>query len=129
MEPLNGTSVLCEGAMWRGFQASLGLGFSTCRSPLGTHVVVSISISKGTLIWTPKYYNPHFMDPQKSTPIVMLGNPQVERGTRINERTERVAAKDFVRITWGFPKIRGTFLGVPIIRTIVYWGLYWGPLI
>ena len=31
--------------------------------------------------------------------------------------------------TWGFPKIRGTILGVPIIRTIVYWGLYWGPLI
>ena len=29
---------------------------------------------------------------------------------------------------WGFPKIRGTILGVPIIRTIVYWGLYWGPL-
>ena len=23
----------------------------------------------------------------------------------------------------------GTFLGVPIIRIIVYWGLYWGPLI
>ena len=30
---------------------------------------------------------------------------------------------------WGFPKIRGTYLGVPIIRTIVFWGLYWGPLI
>ena len=29
---------------------------------------------------------------------------------------------------WGFPKIRGTFLGVPIIRTIIYWGLYWGTL-
>ena len=29
---------------------------------------------------------------------------------------------------WGFPKIRGTFLGVPIIRTIVSWGLYWVPL-
>ena len=28
---------------------------------------------------------------------------------------------------WGFPKIRGTFLGVPIIRTIVFWGLYGGP--
>ena len=25
---------------------------------------------------------------------------------------------------WGFPKIRGTLLGVPI----VFWGLYWGPL-
>ena len=23
---------------------------------------------------------------------------------------------------WGFPKITGTFLGVPIIRTIIYWG-------
>ena len=31
--------------------------------------------------------------------------------------------------TWGFPKIRGTFLGVPIIRIIIYWGLFWGPLI
>ena len=28
---------------------------------------------------------------------------------------------------WGFPKIRGTFLGVPIIRTIVFRVLYWGP--
>ena len=27
------------------------------------------------------------------------------------------------------PKIRGTLLGVPIIRIIVFWGLYWGPLI
>ena len=25
--------------------------------------------------------------------------------------------------TWGFPKIRGTILGVPIIRTIVFWGI------
>ena len=29
----------------------------------------------------------------------------------------------------GFPKLRGTFLGAPIIKTTVYWGLYWGPLI
>ena len=30
---------------------------------------------------------------------------------------------------WGLPQIRGTFLGVPVISTIVYWGLYWGTLI
>ena len=29
---------------------------------------------------------------------------------------------------WGFPKIRGTLLGAPIIRTIVFWRLYWDPL-
>ena len=29
---------------------------------------------------------------------------------------------------WGFPKIRGTFW-VPIRRTIIFWGLYWGPAI
>ena len=27
----------------------------------------------------------------------------------------------------GVPKIRGTFLGVPVTRMIVYEGLYWGP--
>ena len=27
------------------------------------------------------------------------------------------------------PKIRGTFLGIPIIRTMVFWGLYWGTSI
>ena len=26
----------------------------------------------------------------------------------------------------GVPKIKGTVLGVPIIRIIVFWGLYWG---
>ena len=29
----------------------------------------------------------------------------------------------------GFPKIRGTSLGAPIIRTTVFWGLHWGPTI
>ena len=29
--------------------------------------------------------------------------------------------------TWGFPKIRGIILGAPIIRSIVFWVLYWGP--
>ena len=28
---------------------------------------------------------------------------------------------------WGFPKIAGTIFGVPIMRTIVFWVLYWGP--
>ena len=29
----------------------------------------------------------------------------------------------------GFPKIRDPCWGVPITRTRVVWGLYWGPLI
>ena len=28
---------------------------------------------------------------------------------------------------WGFHKIICTLLGVPIIRILVYGGLYWGP--
>ena len=27
---------------------------------------------------------------------------------------------------WEYPKIRGTFLGVPIVRIVVFGGLYWG---
>ena len=29
---------------------------------------------------------------------------------------------------WGFPKVRGTILGVPIIKLRIFWGPYWGPL-
>ena len=29
----------------------------------------------------------------------------------------------------GVSQIRGTILGIPILRTIVFWGLYLGPLI
>ena len=28
----------------------------------------------------------------------------------------------------GFPKVGVPFLGVPVIRILVYWGLCWGPL-
>ena len=35
--------------------------------------------------------------------------------------------KDMLQAIRGFPKNRGTILGVPIIRIIVVWGLYWGP--
>ena len=30
---------------------------------------------------------------------------------------------------WGFPQIGGTFLWIPRIGTIVYWGLYRGTII
>ena len=33
----------------------------------------------------------------------------------------------FLAATWRFPKIKGTLLGGPIMRTIVFWGLYWRP--
>ena len=34
--------------------------------------------------------------------------------------------KGIIGAIWGFPKTRGTLLGVPIIRIIVFGGLYWG---
>ena len=52
--------------------------------------------------------------------------------TRDRSATHVVQGKLFQHFfckVWEFPKIRGTSLGVPIIRTIVYWGLYWGTLI
>ena len=32
------------------------------------------------------------------------------------------------RVYIGSPKIRGTLLGILIIRIIAFWGLYWGHL-
>ena len=36
---------------------------------------------------------------------------------------EPVPAKP-LQSMWGFPRIRGTSLGAPIIRPTMYWGLY-----
>ena len=47
--------------------------------------------------------------------------------SRVYSRVERLGITS--GLIWEFPKIRGTFLGVPILRIIVYWGLYWGTLI
>ena len=41
---------------------------------------------------------------------------------------ERLGVRVYFRI-WGFPKMQGTFLGVPRIRTIAFWGLHCGSLI
>ena len=38
------------------------------------------------------------------------------------------AASIQIQPIWEFLKIRGNFLGVPILRLIVFGGLYWGPL-
>ena len=57
----------------------------------------------------------------------------MELGTR-GQRTQRGYDHDLASTlgvvydpTWGFPKIGGTLLGVPIIRIIVFWGLHWDP--
>ena len=36
---------------------------------------------------------------------------------------------NIVPVHIGISQIRGTFLGVPILRIIIFWGLYWGPLV
>ena len=49
----------------------------------------------------------------------------------------RAAFKGFNEAKWqaaretlgAFPKLRVPFLGVPIIRTIVFWGPYWGSIV
>ena len=37
--------------------------------------------------------------------------------------------RDVSKLKWGFPKIRGTILGVPLLGIVIFWGLSWGPLI
>ena len=51
-------------------------------------------------------------------------NMETQKGTQKGPYQDYSPSK---RGLYGFPKIRGTILGVSRIRTIVYWGLYWGP--
>ena len=48
---------------------------------------------------------------------------------RVQRRGLRPCQVGMLHDYMGVSKIRGTILGVPIIRAIVYWGLYWGTLI
>ena len=58
-------------------------------------------------------YNPYI------TPISPLYHPYMKT-LKLQGCTQLRGFQDI----WGFPKIRGTILGVPIIRIIVYWGLH-----
>ena len=48
----------------------------------------------------------------------MLGNCQVLAGWMLPPLDGSCC-----KTMWGFPKIRGSFLGVPMIRIITFWGL------
>ena len=84
-----------------------------------------VSQNKGTPIQTPKYYNPYYGDPQKGTLNFGKALKLLEAtglSARPGEEDPRGggASRGPQRSMWGFPKFRGTFLGVPILRTIVY---------
>ena len=46
---------------------------------------------------------------------------------KVRKKSARRGSLNILTSCWGFPKIRGTSLGVPIIMTIISWCLYWGP--
>ena len=79
------------------------------------------------LIWKPKKGPLNTTVPVKGGYMgfhVSLGS------VRMFLRSQAWAVIGFVamqRPIGGFPKIRGIIMRVPRIRTIVFWGLHWGP--
>ena len=74
--------------------------------------------------------NPEYLNPKPET----LNPKPSSQNPRLLQRAPRSALeasplKGVAQATWGFPKIRGTILGVPIIRIVIFWVLYWGSLI
>ena len=66
--------------------------------------------------------------PRSSTSTLALSSAEVF-GRSAAAHSEKAVCYFFhsPRLTWGLPKVRVTFLGVRVIRTIIFWGLYWGP--
>ena len=69
--------------------------------------------------------------PQKHTPLIdqhtdlnILLVSRDRRNGQENGHYYHLGVLFRLRYTWEFPKIRGTILGVPIIRIIVFGGLY-----
>ena len=62
--------------------------------------------------------------------IQVYPHPEFENTPNTDDRGLGVGTllRERVKVCKGFPEIRGTFrLGVPIIRTVVFGSLYWGP--
>ena len=57
----------------------------------------------------------------------MLSGNAGEAWTTTGRSTSGSDAKTYLHATQAVNKHRGTVTGVPIIRTIIYWGLYWDP--
>ena len=75
-------------------------------------------------------YNPYSRAPKKDpyfwkTSRSCLGREPRRDCTNLEAKEDPLSQKPQTGL--GF--IRGTFLGVPITRVIVFWGLYWCPLI
>ena len=66
--------------------------------------------------------------PGRWMPSMRGYNQTVMKAGKANVKRQKASSRPYLQCLaiWGFPKIRGTFLGVPIIRTIVFWGLHWG---
>ena len=66
------------------------------------------------------------MDAPKGSPN--FGKPPNVTQEGTGDKIAWVAPSRIIsKSVWEFPKIRGTILGVPILRIILFWGLYWGP--
>ena len=61
-------------------------------------------------------------------PISLKGH-QPKRGGFVEKKEAPSGCRVHATVwyTKEFPKIRDTFLGVPILSIKVFWGLYWGP--
>ena len=89
---------------------------SCCRN-----CAISLLLGRGPLEQTLEYFG--------CSPVPDVSNSVASNPSDNSVLQLREAAECLLEAKWhmGFPTIMGTFLGVPIIRIVVYWGRYWGP--
>ena len=82
--------------------------------PASSQVARNLFVAKPEILWKPPGARAVFGGQARCRALGYSGRPQ------------EIIVKGLEFRVWGFPKIRGTLLGIPIIRIIVYWGLYEG---
>ena len=68
-----------------------------------------------------------FRVPATAQGLAALGDERFDKTGFVASWLQLAARIFLLGLKRGFPKIRGTLVGVPIIRSILFWGLYWGP--
>ena len=84
-----------------------------------------------TSVWEIIYYWPivviHLPTVRIELPIIAAKTAALRMTSTRSDEVSNTSKNSEHRMYMVVSQVRGTFLGVPIIRTIVLWGLYWGP--
>ena len=108
---------------------SVSLSYRTCAASLSNVRLLPNEMTRfcfQVCTWRPKQL-PKIYAPANMPASEMSGLQSPKDSWGFQNQSRKLTVQDSLGMIWEFPKVRGTFMGVPRIRIIIFRGLYLGP--